>query len=174
MLESSEQWFNIKDRCLLIFLIISECVLTISSSCRAELTSMFCLKRGMSVPSCSPCSPCQTLSVINGSAALTVEPITAPPAADGLCCLCQCSHSWILTSLQQAGLIPAFRECIPIAIHWLKCRKEKDHVFKSKDVLSQCLKKYRSQKTQYSKLDNKMVELPCRNIACKKPSESRE
>lgn len=52
------------------------------------------------------------------------------------------------------GLTPTFQECFPLAIHWLKCRNT-DHVFK--DVSSQCLKKYRAQKTQYSMLDNKIL-----------------
>lgn len=83
VLESSEERFSIKDRHLLIFLIISECVLTIPSSHRAELTSVVYLKRGLSMPDCSGL---QTPFAIDGSAALSVGPITAPPAVNGLCC----------------------------------------------------------------------------------------
>lgn len=53
VLESSEEGFYIKDRCLLIFLTISECVQTIPSSCRTYFISVVYLKRGVSMISFS-------------------------------------------------------------------------------------------------------------------------
>lgn len=61
-----------------------ESFLTISSSCRAQLTSMVYLKRGMSMPNFSGL---QTLLAMGGSVALSVGLFAAPSAVIGLCCL---------------------------------------------------------------------------------------